>query len=139
MTAMTLQLHPAPSQMVSLSCAWPMIDDGDRVGDTIVAEWDETLQSLPDEWMTYTVVQKRPLGPRVPKFDARKMDGVLVVEGLYNGAYTDQMLQSAEPILNLGKEHQLKVMTIATHHSSLVANLASLISHYSPCVADHPS
>merc|ERR1719424_1854732 len=36
------------------------------------------------------------------------MNGLLIVEGLYNGEWSDEMLQSIDPLLKLGKEEQLK-------------------------------
>ena len=63
---MTVRLHPAPRQMVSLSCAWPLVDKGVRVGEDILRKWTQDLMpSLPNEWTFFTTAMRSPLGPKV--------------------------------------------------------------------------
>ena len=127
--SMRFRVHNAPSQMVSMSCAWPLKHSGKRVGEPILAEWLNTVMpELPDKWTFYTVAMRTPLGPQVSKFNYLTMNGLLIVEGLYNGAYDQEMIDSIEgstlsltliltPILTLdsieglrqlGKSDQLK-------------------------------
>jgi FAD/FMN-containing dehydrogenase len=107
--SIALRVHPAPPQMVSLSCAWPLSSGGKRVGEPIVADWhSRVMPALPDQWQTYTVAMKSPLGPKVPGWNYFTMNGLLVVEGLYNGPWSQNMLDSVKEVLDLGKEHQLK-------------------------------
>jgi len=104
---MSLRLYPAPPQMVSLTCGWPMKHWGKTVGEPILAEWFKTVMpNLAEKWMTFTVAMKSPLGPKVP-WNYLSMDGLFVVEGLYNGPYSEA-LSSAKDLLELGKEEQLK-------------------------------
>ena len=44
-------------QLVALSCAWPMVDDGERVGEAIVEEWDRIMQqrSRPFDGLTFRI------------------------------------------------------------------------------------
>jgi hypothetical protein len=65
------------------------------------------MPSLPKEWMFYTMGMRTPLGPHVPKFNYVTMNGLIIVEGLYNGP-ADQMLNSTAGLMNLGKAYQLK-------------------------------
>lgn len=64
-TGMTLRVHPAPPQLTSLSCAWPLSRTGARVGEPILAKWMDIMPGLPNEWTFYTMGMKRPLGPKV--------------------------------------------------------------------------
>jgi len=106
---MSLRVHTAPRQMVSLSCAWPLSRGGKRAGQPIVADWHASIMPyLPKEWQFYNVAMKSPLGPKVPGWNYLTMNGVFIVEGLYNGAWSQGMLDSVEPLLQLGKEEQLK-------------------------------
>jgi len=119
-TNMRFKVHPAPTQMVSLSCAWPVSHNKQRIGEPILAEWQrDVMPALADPWTFYTVVMKIPLGPTVTKFNPLTMNGLLIVEGLYNGAWSAKMLGGVEPLLQLGKDAQLKCDF--TNHSSFKA------------------
>lgn len=108
-TSMVIRVHKAPKQLVSLSCAWPLERSGRRVGEPILAKWSgSVMPALPQSWQFFTVAMKRPLGPKVPKFNAFTMNGLLIVEGLYNGEWGDAMMASAKPVLDLGRDEQLK-------------------------------
>ena len=86
----------------------------------ILEAWaHDIMPALPDAWHFYTVAMKLPLGPKVPKFNPLTMNGLLVVEGLFNGAWGGAMLDSAAPLLALGKEEQLKCTF--TNHSTFKA------------------
>lgn len=107
-TSIAMRLHPAPSQMVSVSCTWPMSQSSQRVGESTIADWhSRVMPALPNEWQTYTVGMKSPLGPKAPGWNPFTMDGLFNVEGLYNGVWSDEMLKSIDDLLNLGKDHQL--------------------------------
>ena len=55
--ARAVRVHPAPQQMVSLSCAWPLSKGGQRVGEPVLAEWlQDVMPNLPDEWQFFTVL-----------------------------------------------------------------------------------
>lgn len=108
-TSLVFRVHPAPKQVVSLSCAWPLSRNKQRVGESILAKWTkDVMPALPDKWHFYTVAMKRPLGPKVPKFKTFTMNGLLIVEGLYNGEWGSDMLDAAAPVLGLGRDEQLK-------------------------------
>lgn len=117
--AMTLRVHPAPIQMTSLSCAWPLTHNSARVGEPILAKWMEIMPGLPNEWTFYTMGMKRPLGPKVSKWNELTMNGLLVVEGLYNGPYDQTMLESVQDLVDLGRGEQLKCEF--TNHTSFKA------------------
>jgi len=107
-TSIALRLHPAPTQMVSVSCTWPMSKGGKRVGESIIADWhSRVMPALPDEWQTYSVAMKSPLGPKAPGWNYLTMNGLFNVEGLYNGPWSESMLNSIDDLLQLGKEEQL--------------------------------
>lgn len=108
-TSLTFRVHPAPKQLVSLSCAWPLNRDNQNVGEPIIAKWvKDVMPALPDTWHFYTIAMKQPLGVKVRKFKSRTMNGLLVLEGLFNGQWGKDMLDAAAPVLGLGPEEQLK-------------------------------
>jgi len=79
------------------------------VGESVLVDWhSRVMPSLPDAWQTYTVAMKTPLGPKVSGWNYLSMNGLLVVEGLHNGPWSQGMLDSVQELLELGKEHQLK-------------------------------
>ena len=49
---LTMRVHKAPAQMVSLSCAWPLIKNKERVGEPILAEWyGDLMTNMADGWV----------------------------------------------------------------------------------------
>lgn len=120
---MTVRLHPAPRQMVSLSCAWPLVDKGVRVGVPILETWTRDLMpSLPNEWTFFTAAMRSPLGPKAPGFNWLTMNGVLALEGLYNGEWNDEagsnMLHpSIEAVLRMGTQNGSLHCALANHTS----------------------
>jgi len=107
-TSIAMRVHPAPSQMVSVSCTWGMSKKGASETESMIADWhSRVMPALPDEWQTYTVAMKGPYGPKAPGWSPLTMNGLFNVEGLYNGPWSDQMLTSIDDLLNLGKDQQL--------------------------------
>lgn len=89
------------------------------VGQPILADWLRTMPSLENEWQFFTVAMKRPLGPKVLKWNTLTMNGLVVIEGLYNGPYGQRMRASVDAVVALGKAEQLECEF--TNHSSFKA------------------
>lgn len=107
-TSIAMRLHPAPSQMVSVSCTWPLRKNEESDMESMIADWhSRVMPALSDEWQTYTVMMKSSFGPKAPGFNPLTMNGLFNIEGLYNGPWSDQMLKSIDNLLNLGKDQQL--------------------------------
>lgn len=107
-TSIAMRLHPAPSQMVSIECTWPMVHHGNRVGESVIQDFhSKIMPALPNEWQTYSVAMKLPLGPSATGYNPLTMSGLFNVEGLYNGPWSQTMLNSIDDLLQLGKEEQL--------------------------------
>jgi len=107
-TSLTFQVYKAPTQMVSMQCAWPFKHSGKEVAEPLIAElMGSILPKMPDEWMWYSAAMKTPLGPKGLGFNYLTMNGVFVIDGLYNGAWSPEMLASVAPVQALGKEEQL--------------------------------
>ena len=126
-TSITLRTHPAPPSLTSYVCNYPLsLDSDDNTGDSGVATasmwWSDIMPRLPNEWTFFSVLLPAPipLEQNIPEFDKNTMQGLLSLEGLFNGDFASAEASLSElGLLDLDKSRQMSCKF--ENHTSLKA------------------
>mmetsp|Transcript_41275 Transcript_41275/g.53254 ORF Transcript_41275/g.53254 Transcript_41275/m.53254 type:complete len:523 (+) Transcript_41275:55-1623(+) len=110
---MKVQAHVAPSKVVSLTCDWPLAHNEAHPGQEVLDEWWSGIMSaLPNEWMFFTIALPAPIPLTIEpdNWDGSTMQGILSLEGVYNGDLwsNPDAINSVMPIVNLLPDEQLQ-------------------------------
>ncbi|GMH85662.1 hypothetical protein TL16_g10301 [Triparma laevis f. inornata] len=114
-TSITLRTHPAPSSLTSYVCNYPLSLSIDyEVGDSGVATvgswWSDVMPNLPNEWTFFSVLLPAPipLEQNIPEYDKNTMQGLLSLEGLFNGDYSSAVESlGLQGLLDLDVDRQM--------------------------------
>lgn len=80
------------------------------------------MQGLPNEWTFFTVGLPAPIPfemKDMEKYDSDTMQGLISLEGFYNGPHSDEMLASVAEVMAFQSENQIKCYT--ENHTSLLS------------------
>jgi hypothetical protein len=109
----TVQTYPAPSKVVSLTCDWPLKHNDETPGQEVLNEWwSNIMTTLPNEWGFFTISLPGPIPFTIypDNWDGKTMQGILTLEGVYNGDLwsSEDGLSSIQPLLDLLPDEQLE-------------------------------
>jgi FAD/FMN-containing dehydrogenase len=109
--------YEAPASVSSLTCDWPLNSENGAATpgrDLLEAWWSGLMQALPDEWAFFTIGLPAPiknLMKDMEKYDSKTMQGLVSLEGVYNGEYSDAMLEAVAGVMAFQPENQIKCYT----------------------------